>query len=513
MRRIGIDVGSTHTDAVIMDGREIIATCKAPTSTDIASGIVAAAKTVLSDSRLPGSSVAAVMIGTTQFTNAVVQRRGLSRVAALRVGAQSTSALPPFYDWPPDLKEAVEGNVAMINGGHEFDGKPITVFDETAFNAACDEMARAGLDSLSICSMFSSVNPETELWIKQQVKEKQLAQYVSLSSELGGIGIYQRENATLLNAALMPLAANTIRAFRSAFDDLGLPAKLFISQNDGTLMEADFAAHYPVLTISSGPTNSMRGAAHLTGVADAMVIDVGGTTSDVGMLMNGFPRRSGIEVEIGGVLTNFRMPDVLAIGLGGGSHVGEQGETVGPLSVGHELTTKARCFAGEILTAMDIACAAGHIDFGRADLLADIDATVIDTVMTTKFGMYSNVVDRMKTSPDPLPLIAVGGGSFLIPDDLPGITEVIRPEHAGVANAVGAAIGKIGAEAEIVYSRGDQGRSTAHDEVRRQAIERATAAGADGATIEITEVDEIPISYLEDPIVRLRVKAVGEMKL
>ena len=513
MRRIGIDVGSTHTDAVIMDGKDIIATCKAPTSTDIAGGIVSAAKTVLSDSRVHGSSIAAVMIGTTQFTNAVVQRRGLSRVAALRVGAQSTSALPPFYDWPPDLKEAVAGNLAMINGGHEFDGQPITAFDETAFNKACDEMAGAGLDSLSVCSMFSSVNPETELRIKQQVTEKRLAQYVSLSNELGGIGIYQRENATLLNAALMPLAANTIQAFRSAFDELGLPAKLFISQNDGTLMNADFASRYPVLTISSGPTNSMRGAAHLSGLDSAMVIDVGGTTSDVGMLVDGFPRRSGIEVEIGGVLTNFRMPDVLAIGLGGGSHVEEQGNKLGPLSVGRELTKKARCFAGEVLTTTDIACAAGQIQFGRADLLADIDATLIDTAMTTKFDMYGRVVDRMKTSPDPLPLIAVGGGSFLIPDDLPGITEVIRPDHADVANAVGAAIGKIGAEAEIVYSRGDQGRSTAHDEVRGQAFERAIAAGADDATIEITEVDEIPISYLEDPIVRLRVKAVGEMKL
>ena len=497
-----------------MDGKDIIiATCKAPTSTDIASGIVTAAKTVLFDSRMPGSSIAAVMIGTTQFTNAVVQRRGLARVAALRVGAQSTSALPPFYDWPLDLEEAVKGYVAMINGGHEFDGKPITAFDEMAFNTACSETLQARLDSLSVCSMFSSVNPETELWIKQRVTEKQVAQYVSLSNELGGIGIYQRENATLLNAALMPLAARTIHAFRSAFNELGLSAKLFISQNDGTLMEADFATRYPVLTISSGPTNSMRGAAYLTGLTDAMVIDVGGTTSDIGMLMNGFPRRSGIEVEIGGVLTNFRMPDVLAIGLGGGSHVEEQGNTLGPLSVGRELTKKARCFGGDMLTATDIACAAGRIGFGREDLLGDIGATAIDTAISTMFNMYSGVVDRMKTSPDPLPLIAVGGGSFLIPDDLPGITEVIRPDHADVANAMGAAIGKIGAEAEMVYSRGDQGRSTAHDEVRRQAIKRAIAAGAEEATIEITEVDEIPISYLEDPIVRLRVKAVGEMKI
>lgn len=513
MRRIGIDVGSTHTDAVIMDGKDIIATFKAPTSNDIASGIVSAAQTVLFESGITGSSIAAVMVGTTQFTNAVVQRRGLTRVAALRVGAQSTSALPPFSDWPSDLEQAVKGNVAMVNGGHEFDGKPVAAFDETAFDSACDEMALTGLDSLSVCSMFSSVNPETELWIKRQVTEKRLAKYISLSCELGGIGIYQRENATLLNAALMPLAATTIQAFRSAFDALGLCAKLFISQNDGTLMEADFAARYPVLTISSGPTNSMRGAAHLTGLADAMVIDVGGTTSDVGMLMNGFPRRSGIEVEIGGVLTNFRMPDVLAIGLGGGSHVKELGKKLGPLSVGHELTTKARCFAGGILTATDIACAVGRIRFGSADLLADVDATVVETAMATIYNTYSGLVDRMKAGPDPLPLIAVGGGSFLIPDDLPGITEVIRPEHADVANAIGAAIGKIGAEAEIVYSRSGRGRAAAHDEVRTQSIERVVAAGADDASIEITEVDEIPISYLEDSIVRLRVKAVGEMKI
>lgn len=513
MRRIGIDVGGTHTDAVIMDGKDIITTCKALTSADIATGIITAVKTVLADSDIPGSSVEAVMIGTTQFTNAVVQRRGLSKVATIRVGAQSTSALPPFYNWPSDLKDAVQGNVSMINGGHEFDGKPNTAFDEKAFNTARDEITRAELDSLSVCSMFSSVNPETELWIKQRVTEKQWARYVSLSNELGGIGIYQRENATLLNAALMPLAGSITQAFRSAFDGLGLSAKLFISQNDGTLMEADFATRYPVLTMSSGPTNSMCGAAYLTGLIDAMVIDVGGTTSDVGMLINGFPRRSGIEVEIGGVLTNFRMPDVLAIGLGGGSHVEEQGNKLGPLSVGRELTEKARCFAGDILTTTDIACAAGRIDFGRTDLLTDIDAVTIDKATSTMSAIYSDVVDRMKTSPDPLPLIAVGGGSFLIPDDLPGVTEVIRPDYADVANAVGAAMGKIGAEAEIVYSRDDRGRSAAHDEVRGQAIERAIAAGADEATIEITEVDEIPISYLEDPIVRLRVKAVGEMMI
>ncbi len=401
----------------------------------------------------------------------------------------------------------------MINGGHEFTGKPLAVFDLQAFYAACDSITQAGLDSLSVCSVFASVNPETELWIRQQATEKRLVRYVSVSNELGGTGIYHRENATLLNAALMPLAANVLQAYRAAFKDLGLSAKLFLTQNDGTLMEAEFAARYPALTISSGPTNSMRGAAYLSGEDNAMVVDVGGTTSDVGMLMNGFPRRSGIEVELGGVLTNFRMPDVLAIGLGGGSLVTEQGSKLGPASVGHDLMTKAICFAGNVLTATDIACAAGSMDFGQANLLVDLDTATLTAAMSTMFDMYSNVVDRMKTSPDSLPLIVVGGGSFLVPDNLPGITKIIRPEYADVANAVGAAIGKIGGEAEIVYSRANQERAAAHDQVRNQAIERAIAAGADKTTIEITEMDEIPISYLEDPVVRLRAKAAGEMQL
>ena len=496
-----------------MDGLEVISTCKAPTSGNIFTGIIEAAKSVLADCGLPRTSIEAVVIGTTQFTNAVVQRRGLAKVAAIRIGAQSTAALPPFYDWPPDLKEAVAGQVAMIDGGHEFDGTPIIALDEPGFDAACEATAGSGLESIAVCSVFSSVNSETEDWVRRQLSERGTAAHLSLSRELGGVGLYQRENATLLNAALMPMARRVVEAFRAAFDDLGLAGRLFISQNDGTLMDADFAARYPVLTISSGPTNSMRGAAHLTGFADAMVVDVGGTTSDVGMLKNGFPRRSGIEVEVGGVSTNFRMPDVLAIGLGGGSIVAEQGKRVGPVSVGYELPHKAMCFSGDVLTATDIACARGLIDLGRRDRLSGVDAATVDNATATMFATYHDVVDRMRVSPEPLPLIAVGGGSFLIPDELPGISHVIRPQYADVANAVGAAMGKVGAEAEVVYSRKKEGRRTAHDQVRSLASERAVAAGADATSIEITEVDEIPISYLEDPIVRLRVKAVGEMQL
>ncbi|MEZ4571318.1 MAG: hydantoinase/oxoprolinase family protein [Thermomicrobiales bacterium] len=94
---------------------------------------------------------------------------------------------------------------------------------------------------------------------------------------------------------------------------------MFFSQNDGTLMALEYATRYPILTVASGPANSIRGAAFLSRLEDAIVVDVGGTSTDIGILVKGFPRESSIAVDIGGVRTNFRMPDLISIALGGGT--------------------------------------------------------------------------------------------------------------------------------------------------------------------------------------------------
>src|SRR5688572_15289594 len=177
MIRLGIDVGGTHTDAVVIDGLEVVSTHKAPTSADVATGIITAADSVLSDCGVPRTKIDAIIIGTTQFTNAVVQRRGLSRVFALRVGAQSTSALPPFHDWPADLRRVVMGRTAMIDGGHEFDGTPIVPLDERALLVACEAMQQAELDSLAVCSLFSFVTQTTENSIRTLMRERSFVRY------------------------------------------------------------------------------------------------------------------------------------------------------------------------------------------------------------------------------------------------------------------------------------------------------------------------------------------------
>jgi hypothetical protein len=120
-------------------------------------------------------------------------------------------------------------------------------------------------------------------------------------------------------------------------------------------------------------------------------------------------------------------------------------------------------------------------------------------------------VDRVKTSREDRPLIAVGGGSILVPDDLPGVSEIHRPEHFDVANAIGAAIALVSGEVDRIFHLGPGGRKAVAEEASAEAIERAVGAGADPSSVEIVEMEEIPLAYLTEPAVRIRLKAVGPL--
>ena len=336
---------------------------------------------------------------------------------------------------------------------------------------------------------------------------------ISMSHEIGRVGFLERENATIMNACLTDLAGQVVQSFRDALSRLEIEAPFYISQNDGTLMNAEHVEKYPVLTFASGPTNSMRGAAYLARAQDAMVVDIGGTTSDVGMLMKGFPRESAVAVDIGGVRTNFRMPDVLAFGLGGGSLVRDEGQRIGPDSVGFELTEKAIVFGGDVLTATDIVVAAGLSDIGDRARVASLPGRVVDAALDAMHRMTDEAVDRMKTSAEPLPVILVGGGSILMSRDLPSASEIIRPEHAAVANAIGAAIAQVGGEVDRVFSLEGRSRDDALAEAKREATDKAVAAGAVAGTVDIVDVEEVPLAYLPSSATRIRVKAVGDLGL
>src|SRR6516162_6868179 len=506
MKRIGIDVGGTNTDAVLLDDARVVHAVKAPTTEDVTGGSVAALSRLTRHPDIAGTQVGAIVIETTHFINAVVQRRHLSKVAAVRVGMPASASLPSFCDWPADLAELVRAEVFMLEGGHDYDGRPIMPFDEPAMRAAAREIRAKGTQSVGVASIFSPLDPAHEELASDILAEECPGAAVTLSHRLGRIGLLERENAALLNAAV--LARDTIAGFRAAIATSGIDAPLYLTQNDGTVMSADMAMALPVMSFASGATNSMRGAAFLSGIQDAMVLDVGGTSSDIGQLRRGFPREANSVVEIGEVRTLFRMPDLFSLALGGGSIVSPAPLAVGPHSVGYRLTEAALVFGGGTITATDCAVAAGIAEIGdkaRAKVPPALAAAVLDHAR----AIIEDAVDRMKTEAGDVTLIAVGGGAFLVPDRLAGISEVVRVPHGDCANAVGAATARISGETDQVYR--DLSRADAIAAAEAQAIARAIEAGADPATITVIEVEDMPLAYLPGNALRVRVRVTGEM--
>lgn len=512
--RIGIDVGGTNTDAVLMDGHRVVAACKCPTSADVRGGIIAALRTLLDRPDMDRRAIDYAVIGTTHFTNAFVQARDLTPVAAIRLGAPATLALPPFAGWPDAMRRAVEGLSAVIAGGHQFDGREISPLDETALLSVARDIRAKGLRAASICSVYSPTNAALELRVEEILGNELPDLGISLSHRIGRIGLLERESATIMNAALLDLAAHVVASFRQAFADLALDIPFYVSQNDGTILNAATVARTPVLTFASGPTNSMRGAALLSGLTDAIVIDIGGTTSDIGVIQAGYPRESNIPVDIGGVRTNFRMPDMLSVGLGGGSLVVEDGDTmrVGPRSVGYRLIEEGLVFGGDVLTATDIAVASGLADIGDASRVGHLDKAMLARARAAIVRLLEDGVDRMKSSSHDVPVVLVGGGAILVEGGLRGVSRIVRLEHGDVANAVGAALAQVGGEVDQIYVYSQVGRDNALAAARKLALSRAVEAGADPATLEIVDIDEVPIDYVPGQAVRVRVKATGNLR-
>ena len=511
--RLGVDVGGTNTDAVVVDAAgTVLAATKAATTPEPTGGIQAAVAAVLAQVDDP-AALGKAMLGTTHPTNAIIRRQDLDRVGVLRLAAPSSLGVRPSAAWPEDLRDIVIGRSEIVSGGFEYDGTPIADLDEDAirrFGASCVQEAAA----VAVSCAFSPASTDHELRAAELLSEECGPDFpVSLSHTVGSLGLLERENATILNASLLTVAKRVVAGFRSTLADAGLEVESFLTQNDGTLMAVDEADKYPVLTVGSGPTNSMRGASALAGLSDALVIDVGGTSADVGILVDGFPRESTAAVEVGGVRTNFRMPDLISVGLGGGSIVRDgDGVTVGPDSVGYDVVTEAICRGGATLTLSDVSLAAGRLtDFGDPGLLAGLEASLTDSAIDWVDTRIGVLCERMKASSTALPLIAVGGGAHLVPEALRGISEVLWPSHHSVANAFGAAIAEAAGSIDKVYSYDTAGRDSCLSSAREEAEDAAIRAGADPDNVRITRIVEIPMTYVPGGGCRVIVKAVGPL--
>jgi N-methylhydantoinase A/oxoprolinase/acetone carboxylase beta subunit len=511
---VGIDVGGTNTDAVVLDSDgHVIAWTKQATTEDVTGGIRAALSFVLGELGVDRDRVSRVMLGTTHATNAIVRRRGLGRVAVIRLGAPASTEFPSLSDWPADLREVVLAGALLAGGGHLIDGYPISPLDVDGIRRFLDRL-EGRFDAVAVCGIFSPSFPEQELEIASIIGDHVGVDVpVSLSHEIGALGLLERENATVLNAALHGIARDVTQGLLTVVQEEKLDAATFFAQNDGTLMAVEYAARYPVLTIGSGPANSIRGAAFLSGADNAIIIDVGGTTSDLGVLVDRFPRESTLPREIGGVRTNFRMPDILSVGIGGGTIVDTTAGAPKHDSVGYLLTEQALLFGGDTPTLTDAAAmlTPGLIDDRALPALDRATRAGLGNALAVAHDRIESAVERMSLGRVGLPLVVVGGGGFLVPDRVLGASDVLHPDRGNVANAVGAAIALAGGRADQMCDYVD--RAAAIEAAGRIAVERAIQAGADPRLVEIVDVLETPLSYSTSATLKVSVKAAGPLAL
>ncbi len=314
---IGVDTGGTYTDAAVIEekGHKVVASAKALTTKgDLAIGVAEAITAAIASlpKGLKPSDISLVSVSTTLATNAVVEGHG-SAVGVILVGFDAAMAART------GIAKAFPGMpIAMIGGGHDHNGDALRGLDVAALEVA---LATMPADAFAIASAFAVRNPAHEQEARDIVVAR-TAKPVTLSTELtSALDAPRRALTAVLNARLISRISMLIAAVRRAMQGLGIDCPLMIVKGDGTLALAETVASRPIETVLSGPAASLVGAAWLSGRKDFIMSDMGGTTTDLGILRGGRPRVSEEGAEVGGWRTMVRAIDVRTVGLGGDSEV------------------------------------------------------------------------------------------------------------------------------------------------------------------------------------------------
>ena len=436
-------VGGGTADAVVLDARDrLLAQAEVATDDDLRPTVASALRQALAAPAVDPARVRRVMLGTGDRLARALSRREVERVVVVRIGAPLTTAVPPLAGWPQDLRDAVSAGEVVVSGGAEYDGRSAKL-DEDAIARFLDTLD-GGSRAVAITGVFSPLAPEQEL-AAAAVARRELGQdvRVSMSHELGTLGLIERENATVLNAALSRAAADMTADLEHALRQERIAAEPFLSCSDGALLALHVAQDLPVLMLDTGPADAMRGAVHLSGLDAAVVVNATGAAIEIGTVVRGFPKETRSRVEVAGVRLGFGMPEVTRL----------------------EPRASRRALVRAVARpAMDLS--------------------------------------------DPL-VVAVGRGRERVPDRLVGMDDVLRPAAGELAAAIGAAIGEVTGRAETIAPDRPDRRESALEAARETAIALAVHAGADPDRLYVLAVDETPLTYDIDPMVRISVKVSG----
>ena len=324
---LGIDTGGTYTDAVIYDEARgaVVAKAKSPTTHhDLALGICAAIDAVLVAAEAPAECIELVSLSTTLATNALVEGKGRP-VCAVIIGFDGDVLERA------GLGEALGNDPAIIlAGGHDPHGSAAAVLD-VAHLAEEVAIVADRVEAFAVTAQFSVRNPEHELAAAEIIRAltgKPVTLSHHLSARLNGP---KRAVTAVLNARLISIIDGLVRTTEAALLEKGIHAPLMVVRGDGSLVSAAFVRERPIETILSGPAASLVGAAHLTGVTDAVISDIGGTTTDIAVLRDGVPIISADGATVGGHQTMVSAVAMHTHGLGGDSHVRHDERAMGAL--------------------------------------------------------------------------------------------------------------------------------------------------------------------------------------
>ena len=311
---LGVDTGGTYTDAVALtvEGAQVVASAKALTTrADLAVGI---GRAIAGLQGIDREAVALTCLSTTLATNAIVEGHG-GRVCLLLIGYD-----PELIERFGFQRDLVVDDAVFIRGGHDLSGREVQPLDEEAVRRAVAE--REGrVDAFAVSDYLGVRNPAHELRVRDLLR-RLTGRPVTCGHELGEeLNSIRRATTVALNARLIPLLQELLLAVRRALASQGIHGPLMLVRGDGSLMSAELALEHPIETVLSGPAASVLGARVLTGRDDLLVVDMGGTTTDLAVLRGGKPRANPRGAWVGGWRTLVQAVDSRSVGLGGDSHV------------------------------------------------------------------------------------------------------------------------------------------------------------------------------------------------
>lgn len=510
--RIGIDVGKTSTDAVLMAGSEIVATSRTKTSPDPSASIASAVTPLLQASHVRPVEIDAVMVGIAPLARAFEEGRGLQRLGVLRIASPALGVAAPLHDWPIDLVSSLDAGIACLSPAPRPVKDAPASFDAGELLDAVASLHRIGIRALAVSAPGAVEQRYIECEAATLARSAFSDLELSLASDFGeSIGV-ESENAAIINAALGSLAERTLRSVEAALHRLQIGGPIFFSRNDGTVASPAHTRAFPLGTLASDAANSIRGAVHLAGVENAVVIDIGGNSTLFGVLAEGFPSVRPTMVSIRGVPLQLSLPDMLSIDIGGGSVV-RQGDggvlTIGPDSVGAALDSKARVFGGDTLTVTDLAVAAGRLHLGDVSRMREVSGRLVQQALELFHARIESGAALASRDAGELPRVLVGGGALLVARPWGGWTPRVLPAHHDVANAIGAGIAPLSEHTDRVYSYRAMSREAALAQACAEVLRRLRDAGAVDGAAKIVSVEETPLATEAGDLVRLRVRASG----